>query len=125
MWRAIEAPARSICHRRRCITNSSAGNCNIKLEEKGRRESLAQRHEMATRLGTAACYIYERESQDCFCLVTNTITAAVCILQEEEEEEEGWDRGVVHFKGDPSSLSTTLLSVCLSSNPDSRARACG
>ena len=113
MWRAIEAPARSICHRRRCITNSSAGNCNIKLEEKGRRESLAQRHEMATRLGTAAaCYIYERESQDCFCLVTNTITAAVCILQEEEEEEEeGWDRGVVHFKGDPSSLSTTLLSV--------------
>ena len=92
------------------------GELQHKTGGKGtKRKPRSKTREMATRLGTAACYIYERESQDCFCLVTNTIAAAVCILQEEEEEEEeGWDRGVVHFKGDPSSLSTTLLSVCLS-----------
>ena len=33
-----------------------------------------------------AGYIYERESLDCFCLVT--ITEAVCILR---DEEEGWE----------------------------------
>ena len=78
MWRAIEALARSICHRRRrCITNSSAGNnCNMKMERK------KGQNDNSTHVRTAR-YIHEREraSQDCDCLVTVTISVAVCILR--------------------------------------------